>query len=58
MFALGLLAFANGVVLTERPNVTDSLILVRTYYIFGLFVVGGLDLGTPIGGPIWARTLM
>jgi voltage-gated potassium channel Kch len=30
----------------------------RVYYILGLFVVGGLDLGTPFGGPLWAQGLL
>ena len=43
IFALGLTAFANGVALTARPEVTSAPVLERVYYILGLFVVGGLD---------------
>ena len=28
------------------------------YYSLSLFVVGGVDLGTPVGGPLWARALV
>ena len=58
IFALGLTAFANGVALTARPDVTSAPVLERVYYILGLFVVGGLDLGTPVGGPIWAKAIL
>ena len=58
IFALGLTAFANGVALTARPEVTSAPVLERVYYILGLFVVGGLDLGTPVGGPIWAQAIL
>ena len=57
IFGLGLTAFASGVSLTERPDVTAAPILERVYYILGLFVVGGLDLGTPVGGPTWAQAM-
>ena len=58
IFALGLTAFANGVALTARPEVTSAPVPERVYYILGLFVVGGLDLGTPVGGPIWAQAIL
>ena len=58
IFALGLTAFANGVALTARPEVTSAPVLERVYYILGLFVVGGLDLGTPVEGPIWAQAIL
>ena len=58
IFVLGLVAFANGVALSARPDVTQATMLEQTYYILGLFVVGGLDLGMPEGGPMWAQTLL
>ena len=58
IFILGLVAFANGVGLTERPDVAQASTLEQIYYILGLFVVGGLDLGMPVGGPMWANTLL
>lgn len=49
---------AAGVGLTERPEVVSSDWLTKAYYSLGLFVVGGLDIGTPSGGPALARTLL
>ena len=56
-----LFAFAGlvaGVSLTERPDVVDASFLTKAYYSLGLFVVGGIDLGTPIGGPLWGRVVL
>ncbi len=50
--------FLSGVSLTERPEVAQSGWLTKAYYSLGLFVVGGLDIGTPIGGPLAARCLL
>ncbi|MBH81516.1 MAG: potassium transporter TrkA [Gammaproteobacteria bacterium] len=47
-----------GVSLTERPQVIAADWLTRAYYSLGLFVVGGLDIGTPSGGPSLARGLL
>ena len=47
-----------GTPLSERPDVVSSGILTKAYYALGFFVVGGLDVGTPNGGPIWAQTLL
>ena len=30
----------------------------RAYYVLGLFVMGGMDLGTPAGGPLYGRALL
>jgi Trk K+ transport system NAD-binding subunit len=32
--------------------------LIIAYYSLSLFVMGGVDLGAPIGGPLWGRTLV
>ncbi len=53
LFAFG--GFLTGVSLTERPDVAQSSLLTKAYYSLGLFVVGGLDIGTPVGGPLVAR---
>jgi len=47
-----------GVSLTERPNVVSADILTKAYYCLGLFVMGGLDLGTPVGGTPLGRLLL
>lgn len=53
-----ILAFAVGVGVSERPEVAGGNILTMTYYSLSLFVIGGVDLGTPQGGPLWARALL
>jgi Trk K+ transport system NAD-binding subunit len=57
-FALGLVGFAAGVGVSQRPEVMDAAWLAKIYYALGLFIFGGMDLGTPIGGPGWARTML
>ncbi len=47
-----------GVSVSERPEVGPSQPLMLAYYSLSLFVVGGVDLGTPVGGPLWARSLV
>ena len=37
---------------------TEADLLTKVYYAFGLFVLGGLDLGTPTGGPLFGRILL
>jgi voltage-gated potassium channel Kch len=56
--ALGLLGFASGVGVSERPDVVDAEVLTKVYYTLGLFIFGGMDLGTPIGGPAWGRAAL
>ncbi len=58
LFLCALGALLAGVSLTERPDVGDASLLTKTYYSLGLFVVGGLDIGTPTGGPPIARALL
>ena len=58
IFALGLIAFAGGTALTERPKVMQAGLFVQTYYILGLFAVSGLDFGVPTGGPMWAQAML
>lgn len=54
---VALTAFSLGVETTER-DLEDAGLLVRLYYSAGLFVLGGLDLGTPTGGSVFGRDLM
>ncbi len=58
LFLAGFLGLAGGVEVSERPDILTSGLLTKAYYALGLFVVGGLDIGTPLSGPIWARTLL
>jgi len=58
LFFGAIVGFASGVGVTERPEVAHGELLVMAYYSLSLFVVGGVDLGTPVGGPGWARALV
>jgi Trk K+ transport system NAD-binding subunit len=58
IFACGLIGFASGVSVSERPGMPESDLLAKAYYTLGLYVLGGMDLGTPTGGPVWGRSLL
>jgi voltage-gated potassium channel Kch len=58
ILACGLGAMFMGVGFSERPNAFDAGVLTKIYYMLGLFVLGGLDLGTPTGGSGLARGMM
>jgi len=53
----GVAALSLGVGVSER-DLSGEGPLGRLYYVLGLFVLGGLDLGTPVGGTAGARTLL
>jgi len=57
-FACGVAGFASGVGVTERPELVEGSPLAKVYYALGLFLFGGMDLGTPTGGPGWGRALL
>ena len=57
-FLCGFVAFQFGVDVTDRPGIPSTGLLTKVYYTVGLFVLGGLDLGTPVGGPEAARWLL
>ena len=58
-FFFGALAgFQMGVSVTERPGLEHAGLLSQAYYSLSLFVVGGVDLGTPTGGPLLGRALL
>ena len=52
----GFAGFMSGVGVTER-DLTDASPFTLLYYSMGLFILGGLDLGVPVGGPLWGQTL-
>ncbi len=58
VFACGLIAFCNGVDVTDRRGVPDADFMTKIYYTLGLFLFGGLDLGMPVGGPLWTRAML
>jgi voltage-gated potassium channel Kch len=57
-FVSAIVGFQLGVGVSERPEVLDSGLLTHAYYSMSLFVVGGVDLGTPYGGPFAGRVLV
>ena len=57
LFGFAMVGQSMGVELSERVDSPDSW-LTRAYYSLGLFVVGGLDLGMPIGGSALGRGLL
>ena len=57
VFAIGWAGLLSGVRVTERD--LDAVgVAASAYYALGLFVMGGLDVGTPFGGPAWGRALL
>jgi hypothetical protein len=56
-FLCAWIALLAGVGVTERDLVSAGT-AERVYYVLGLFVMGGIDLGTPVGGPLYARALL
>ena len=57
-FSFALSGLQMGVTLSERPSIISADLLTKAYYSLGLFVVGGLDLGTPTGGPLIGRVFL
>lgn len=58
VFAAAFVGFSSGVELSERAGLPDAGLGTRLYYSIALFVLGGIDLGTPIGEPEWGRALL
>lgn len=54
-FFSALIGFASGVAVSERPELATAGLLTKAYYSLSLFVVGGVDLGTPIEGSTVGR---
>ena len=56
-FLLGFVGFVSGVLVTER-DLAAANPLALSYYSLGLFVLGGMDIGVPTGGPAWGRVCL
>ncbi|TNF90248.1 MAG: potassium transporter TrkA [Gammaproteobacteria bacterium] len=56
LYGSAIAGLLSGVDFSERPELDD--LLTKAYYSLGLFVVGGLDLGTPTGGSAFGRALL
>ena len=48
-------AFWSGVDCTDRPGIPEAGLATQLYYSLGLYVLGGLDLGVPVGGDSFAH---
>jgi Trk K+ transport system NAD-binding subunit len=57
VIASGIVGLQLGVGVTER-DLTGVGAAAQVYYVLGLFVLGGLDIGTPTGGPLVGRILL
>lgn len=57
-FLSALIGFESGVAGSERPALMTAGFLTKAYYSLSLFVVGGVDIGTPIGGSALGRFLV
>lgn len=58
VFFAGFAGFALGGVVSQRPTLATEPLTAKLYYAFGLFVLAGIDLGLPAGGPPLARALL
>ncbi len=58
VFGLALHAFRAGVAVTNRTDLAGADLMTQIYYAAGLFVMGGLDLGMPVGGPLVERATL
>ena len=58
MFLLAVVGFESGVGVSERAEFVGAGLAAHAYYALGLFVVGGLDLGLPQGGPPWGQLIV
>ena len=58
VWTAGWIAFEAGAEVSERPGIHDGGHLTILYYTLGLFILGGLDIGVPSGGPGWAQTML
>lgn len=58
VLTLTILAFQQGVDVSDRGPISDTDFLTQLYYGLGLFTLGGMDLGTPTGGPDFWRAVL
>jgi Trk K+ transport system NAD-binding subunit len=57
VYLTAVVALSAGVGVSQR-DLTGAGIGERAYYALGLFVLGGLDIGIPEGGPLFGRSLL
>lgn len=57
-FIFAVAGFQMGVAVTDRPGLPEASLITHIYYSLSLFVMGGVDLGMPVGGPLLGRCLL
>ncbi len=57
VYLAGLFGLLSGVQVSDRSLIGAGL-AAKAYYALGLFVLGGLDLGTPVAGPVVGQVLL
>lgn len=57
VYIAALVGLAVGVGVSER-DLGGAGLAEKAYYALGLFVLGGLDIGTPVGGPAAGRVML
>jgi Trk K+ transport system NAD-binding subunit len=57
VYLIGFVGLSSGVEVSERALIGAG-VAARAYYALGLFVLGGLDLGTPVDGPLLGRVML
>jgi len=57
-FAMAFYAFESGVGVSDRAGLPSASAWTHGYFALGLFVLGGLDLGMPVGGSAFARNAL
>ena len=57
-FIFAMVGFQMGVAVTDRPGLPEASLVTHIYYSLSLFVMGGVDLGMPVGGPLLGRYLL
>lgn len=58
IIVIGLIGINNGVYFADIPNIGQETFAVQLYYIISLFLMSGIDLGMPIGGEQFYRSLV
>lgn len=58
LLGCALTGLLSGVGLSEWPEIGAAGFATKLYLSLGLFVFGGLDMGVPVGGPQFGRTLL
>lgn len=58
IYIAAIVSLEAGVTLSGAEGSQSRSLLVDAYYALSLFVVGGIDIGTPQEGPLWALALL